>query len=76
MPHLASALADCQQQLADLGRELAATSAAAAVWQERAQILAAELAAARDRLALVEGERQADTAADAPRHPWWAFWRR
>jgi excisionase family DNA binding protein len=81
-PHLAAALADAQQRLMDLARELTAKAEAAAMWQARADMLAGQLAAAHAQLAAlgpgqVGGGDAGTPASDRPR-PWWrrlCWWR-
>jgi excisionase family DNA binding protein len=80
-PYLAGVVRDLQERLESTRAELTAKAEAAAMWQARAEILAAELSEARERLALPEGPKQdsgqetGDTGEpEQPRRPWWKFW--
>jgi Helix-turn-helix domain len=93
--HVAAADAATGGQLATVPvsflRELQARAEAAALWQGRAQVLEAELAAAREQLRALPapdvpvdalradsdaaGPDRTRAPAARPRRPWWAVWR-
>jgi hypothetical protein len=84
-------LRERDEQLARLQDELLARSEAAATWQARAGILAAQLAQAQGRIRALEApsvtldapgrapdaetSTRTDGPAQYPKRAWWRFWR-
>jgi excisionase family DNA binding protein len=55
--------------------QLIAKSEAAAMWQARAELLASELARAREEVKLLAAPKETDEKS-SERPPWWKFWAR
>jgi excisionase family DNA binding protein len=70
-PHLAAALQHAHDQMVTLARELAESHAVAAMWQARADMLAAQLAALQQPA--LEAGTVNHSEASEPR-PWWRRW--
>jgi hypothetical protein len=65
---------DLTDRLDRANSELLLRTEAAAAWQGRAEILAAELARTREQLALMAPQSEMRISDSQPR-PWWRFWR-
>ncbi len=75
--NLLPALADALQLVREQQERLLQATAAAAMWQERARMLEAELARLRETPALGPGESlSSENPSLLTPRPWWAFWRR